>query len=79
MEATTGFVSGQQTGMTQFGGSLSRTGGHTSQQGLVEERLPFRVRIVRSEEDLEKAVSIRHAAYGRHLPAVAALLERAEA
>lgn len=49
------------------------------QRQLTEERLPFSVRIVRDEEDLDKAVSIRHAAYERHIPAVAALLEKPEA
>jgi hypothetical protein len=32
------------------------------------ERLPFTVRLVRNEDDLWKAVRIRHAAYARHLP-----------
>ena len=49
------------------------------QRQLAEERLPFRVRVVRDEADLDKAVSIRHAAYERHIPAVAALLEKPEA
>ena len=49
------------------------------QRQLTEERLPFSVRIVRDEADLDKAVSIRHAAYERHIPAVAALLEKPEA
>lgn len=49
------------------------------QRKVIEERLPFSVRIVRNETELEKAVSIRHAAYGRHIPQVAALLERPEA
>ena len=46
--------------------------------GMVDERLPFTVRVVRSEEQLGKAVSIRHSAYARHVPAVAALLSQAE-
>lgn len=45
---------------------------------LGEERLPFRVRIVAGDADIDKAVSIRHAAYERHIPAVAALLEKPE-
>ena len=49
------------------------------QRQLTEERLPFSVRIVCDEADLDKAVSIRHAAYERHIPAVAALLEKPEA
>ena len=43
-----------------------------------EERMPFSVKIVRSEEELGKAVEIRHSAYARHVPAVAALLESSE-
>lgn len=39
-----------------------------------QERLPFTVRVVRSEEALKKAVSIRRAAYARHLPELAAKL-----
>lgn len=38
---------------------------------LPEELLPFTVRLVRDEEDLNKAVQIRHAAYARHMPTVA--------
>jgi hypothetical protein len=33
-----------------------------------QERLPFTVRVVRSEDELWKAVRIRHAAYARHVP-----------
>lgn len=46
--------------------------------GMVDERLPFTVRIVRNDDQLNKAVNIRHSAYARHIPAVAALLEQAE-
>ena len=46
--------------------------------GMVEERLPFTVRIVRCDEQLSKAVHIRHSAYARHVPTVAAMLENAE-
>lgn len=42
------------------------------------ERLPFTVKLVTSEEDLAKAVSIRHRAYARHVPAVAQVLTQAE-
>ena len=47
--------------------------------GMHTERLPFTVRIAKCEEDLAKAVSIRHQAYARHLPDVAATLDRPEA
>jgi hypothetical protein len=38
---------------------------------MAVERLPFTVRVVRSEEALRKAVAIRQAAYARHMPAMA--------
>jgi hypothetical protein len=43
------------------------------------QRLPFTVRIARSESELEQAVHIRHAAYARHVPALAELLRAPEA
>lgn len=45
---------------------------------MVIERLPFTVRVVRSEEDLRKAVGIRHSAYARHMPEFAESLRVAE-
>jgi len=42
------------------------------------ERLLFTVKMATSEEDLAKAVSIRHRAYARHVPAVAQMLTQAE-
>jgi hypothetical protein len=45
---------------------------------MTEERLPFTVRLVRNENDLEKAVHIRHAAYERHLPEFAQTLKTPE-
>src|SRR4030067_2440115 len=41
---------------------------------MAEERLPFTVRVVQDEADLRKAVQIRHATYGRHVPELAELL-----
>ncbi len=46
---------------------------------LAEERLPFTIRLVREEQDVRKAVSVRHAAYARHLPALAEKLLMPEA
>ena len=43
-----------------------------------EERLPFTIRVVRSEEALHKAVAIRQAAYARHVPALAEKLRAPE-
>lgn len=57
---------------------VSVHGGKSRQAGMTEERLPFTVKIVHDDVALGKAVSIRHAAYARHVPAVAALLEKAE-
>jgi hypothetical protein len=42
--------------------------------GLAIERLPFTIRAVSSEDDLRKAVRIRHAAYARHVPEFARTL-----
>lgn len=42
------------------------------------ERLPFTVRVVRSDEALYKAVAIRRAAYARHVPALAEKLKTPE-
>ena len=47
-------------------------------RSITEERLPFAVRIVRNDDDLSKAVGIRHSAYARHLPAFAEKLREAE-
>ena len=49
---------------------------HEPQQ--VVERLPFTVRIVQNEEDLMKAVRVRHEAYAKHLPASASALSEPE-
>lgn len=43
------------------------------------EPLPFRVRVVRDEEDLEKAIQVRHSAYARHMPELAQTLKLPEA
>jgi hypothetical protein len=43
-----------------------------------EEVLPFTVRIVQSEIDLEKAIHVRHRAYARHLPHLAETLREPE-
>src|SRR3972149_6130086 len=43
-----------------------------------EERLPFAVKVVRSEEELSRAVHIRQVAYGRHVPEFAKMLSAPE-
>lgn len=50
----------------RFNASLSKVS--FTAQPLKEERLPFTISVVQSEEELRQAVSIRHAAYSRHLP-----------
>jgi hypothetical protein len=44
----------------------------------VVQRLPFTVSIVRDDERLRKAVTMRHAAYARHVPELADLLKAPE-
>ncbi len=46
---------------------------------MVEERTTFTVRIAHTEEDLWKAVHVRHAAYARHVPTLAERLKQPEA
>ena len=43
------------------------------------QRMPFTVRVAGTEVELEQAVHIRHAAYARHVPALAELLRAPEA
>ncbi|QAU33219.1 hypothetical protein [Janthinobacterium sp. 17J80-10] len=43
-----------------------------------EERLPFTVRLVQTQEELSKALQIRYAAYARHVPSFAESLKMAE-
>jgi len=42
------------------------------------QRLPFTIRVARSERQILEAVEIRHAAYARHVPALAARLRQPE-
>jgi hypothetical protein len=59
----------QQKTYTGIQGSLKRK----------TERLPFTIKIVKTEEEMQKAVWIRHAAYARHLPDLAAKMVAPEA
>ena len=43
------------------------------------QRLPFTIRVARSERQIRQAVQIRHAAYARHVPALAERLRAPEA
>lgn len=46
---------------------------------MVEELLPFTVKVVSTQTELAKAVQIRHDAYARHLPEFAETLAKPEA
>jgi hypothetical protein len=46
---------------------------------MVVARLPFTVRVVQSDEDLEKAVQLRYSAYTRHMPEYGETLRDPEA
>lgn len=65
--------SGNLEGLTSFHASLS-----DSEMSIREERIAFTVRIVSSEQDMNKAVGIRHAAYARHMPEFAERLRAPE-
>src|SRR5512133_1771784 len=58
--------------------TLSPRVGASNAPAMNEELLPFTVRLVRNEDDLSKAVQIRHSAYARHLPDFAETLRSAE-
>jgi hypothetical protein len=45
---------------------------------MVEELLPFSLRLVRNQRDMDKAIDIRHSAYARHLPGLAETLKEPE-
>jgi hypothetical protein len=49
-----------------------------SEQSKVVERLPFTIRRVHTDEDMRKAVQIRHSAYLRHIPEFAQTLAEPE-
>lgn len=51
----------------------------TTRPEMPEELLPFTVKLVRNDNDLRKAVQIRHSAYARHMPEVAEKLKAPEA
>ena len=55
-----------------------QAGAQLHDEVAVVERLPFTVSIARSDEQLRKAVMMRHAAYARHVPALAELLKKPE-
>lgn len=51
---------------------------HASENAKTTARLPFTIRRVHTDEDMLKAVRIRHAAYARHIPAFAKTLAEPE-
>ena len=50
----------------------------TESASIAVERLPFTIRIAKSEADIRKAVAIRYTAYGRHIPELADILRDPE-
>jgi hypothetical protein len=66
-------AAGERTG----GISLSRSGAGDGSDSR-EERLPFKIRIASDQMAIAKAVSVRHAAYTRHVPAFAESLRAPE-
>lgn len=65
--------------MNRILGSFSHPVPSAGGAGMREERMPFRIKLVQNESELERAVSIRHSAYARHVPTFAATLTRPEA
>jgi hypothetical protein len=57
---------------------LRRAVAQLSGEAATVERLPFTVSVARSDEQLRKAVTMRHAAYARHVPELAELLKAPE-
>ena len=68
-----------QAVMNRILGRLSKSAEPAGGVAMHEERMPFRIKLVQNENELERAVSIRHAAYARHVPTFAATLTRPEA
>jgi hypothetical protein len=60
-------------------GRANHPGTGVSGAGQASERLPFTIRAVSSDDDLRKAVRVRHAAYARHVPEFAKALALPEA
>jgi hypothetical protein len=59
------------TTQPRFVDAVARAADLAAEAPMTEERLPFTVRLVQTEDELWKAVRIRHAAYARHLPTLA--------
>lgn len=65
--------------MEQGKRNTAGAGGEGGAQDSGEERLPFEIRLAQTDEELRKAVAIRHSAYARHVPEVASRLATPEA
>lgn len=59
-----------------FSGAASVTS--EAESSMPTERLPFRVRLATSDEQMQKAANIRYAAYARHVPEFAESLRKPE-
>lgn len=69
----------QASASNQLNAARGLTLSFAREQAKAIERLPFTVKRVRSDEDMWKAVRVRHAAYARHIPAFAQTLTEPEA
>lgn len=58
---------------------FSSLNAQAGERTIAVERLPFTVKVVRHEQQLRKAVSIRQRAYGRHVPTLGEMLREPEA
>jgi hypothetical protein len=85
MHSVAGDESGEPVLYRHFPAKLNRLGVVTpparaySVGSVRSERLPFRVRVVNSPQDLDKAVEVRASAYERHMPSLGQRLKLPEA
>lgn len=70
-------VTGSQTLESPEAGS-HQSGGSRFDPSNIGSPLPFRVRVVRTDDQLRKAVALRASSYGRHVPELGATLSRPE-
>ncbi len=73
------FLSAQSTQAIDYRTSHPVEDGITSRRSKDTEYLPFIIRQVRDQDDFQKALEVRHAAYARHMPLFADALRSPEA
>jgi len=77
--AQTNADSGVATRQHSMGTNPRPLGQRPVQQQMRVEHLPFTVKVVHNDQELGKAVDVRHAAYARHVPVMAEKLLAPEA